>query len=137
MHTDEWTPMAPTPCEERDAHALQDRLKEIFSFAPPGRDDASALQEVRRLCLDARRCIRDAHCDAQLRQIERYARFFFSREAHAQWARDTGFGGAGLRGLVLQLLSGINLRLSHLEVQQFSASGFSQSEPHPADMRRA
>ena len=103
--------------EDDDARSLHERLKHIFTCSQPGRDDAGALQEVRRLCLEARRRIDDAHCQAQLRQLERYARFFFSRQAHEQWARDTGFGGNGLSGLVLQLLSALELRLSNLEAQ--------------------
>jgi hypothetical protein len=121
--------MAPSSGEADDARALHVRLTEIFSTFPPGRDDAPALHEVRRLCVDARRRMRDAHCEAQLRQLERYARFFFSREAHEQWARDTGFGGTGLRGLVLQLLSGIGLRLSQLNAHALSADGAQASIP--------
>jgi hypothetical protein len=119
--------MAPPLSEAVHTRSQHLRLTEIFSSTPPGRDDAPALQEVRQLCMDARRRIHDAHCDAQLRQLERYARFFFSREAHEQWARDTGFGGTGLRGLVLQVLSGIELRLSHLEAQRLSAGGGAQT----------
>jgi hypothetical protein len=124
--------MAPTLSEADHARAQHLRLTDIFSSSTPGRDDAPALQEVRQLCMDARRRIHDARCDAQLRQIERYARFFFSREAHEQWARDTGFGGTGLRGLVLQALSGIELRLSHLEAQRPSGDDAAQRHRIPA-----
>ena len=106
--------------EGNDAQSLHARLKQIFTCSEPGSDDANALQEVRRLCLEARRRIEDAHCQAQLRQLERYARFFFSRQAHEQWARDTGFGGNGLSGLVLQLLSALELRLSNLDAQRLT-----------------
>jgi hypothetical protein len=101
-----------------DAQSLHERLKEIFASAEPGRDNGAALDEVRRLCQSVKRVIDDARCHQQLRQVERYARFFFSSEAHRQWARDTGFGGTGLRTLVLQLLSALELRLSHLDLQQ-------------------
>jgi hypothetical protein len=109
--------------EDDDASDLHTRLTEIFTAAPPGLDDAPALQEVRRLCLEAKRRIDDSHCHAQLRQLERYARFFFSRGAHEIWSRDTGFGGNGLRTLVLQLLSAIELRRSQLDGKQLAASG--------------
>ena len=127
--------MAASPREIDNAHSVHDRLKEIFSAAPPGRDDGAALQEVRRLCQDAKRLVGDGYCHAQLRQLERYARFFFSSEAHQRWARDTGFGGNGLRGLVLQLLSALELRLSHLDARQLCAA---QPDPRLApEARRA
>jgi len=106
--------------EDGDALSLHSRLKELFAASAPGCDDGAALQEVRRLCQNLRRLVHDTHCHAQLRQLERYARFFFAREAHEAWARDTGFGGNGLRGLVLQLLSAFELRLSQISLQQFS-----------------
>jgi len=120
------------PNFEDDARTLHDRLKEIFTASPPGRDDGAALREVRHLCLNAGRRIDDPHCHAQLRQLERYARFYFSRQAHEQWARDTGFGGAGLRTLILQCLSGIELRLSHLEAEQRPAATAAQAGARPA-----
>jgi hypothetical protein len=105
-----------------DAHSLHDRLKEIFTSSAPGRDDAAAMQEVRRLCQEAKRRVRDPHCHAQLSQLERYARYFFSSEAHQQWSRDTAFGGGGLRGLILQLLNAFELRVLHLESQRLVAA---------------
>jgi len=105
--------------EDDDAHSLHDRLKEIFTSSAPGQDDSAAMHEVRRLCQDAKRLVRDPHCHAQLNQLERYARYFFSSEAHRQWSRHTAFGGGGLRGLIVQLLNAFELRVSHLEAQGF------------------
>lgn len=118
--------MAPFLREDHP-QSLHHRLKEIFSSATPGRDDGAALQEVRRLCQGAKRLIGDEFCHAQFRQLERYARFFFSSEAHERWARDTGFGGSGLRSLVLQLLSGIELRLANPSSRQLSVEAAAQS----------
>ena len=105
-----------------DARSLGSDLIEIFTFPQRGQSDADTLEEVRRICQIAAIAIDDSRCHAQLRDLERFAGYFFlSDDQEVCWAWHTACGHARLRGLILRLLRVFELRLRYLRTYARSA----------------
>jgi hypothetical protein len=91
-----------------DARELYRELRDLFAAHVPGRADEYALEEARRLCTLASLALADAHYQRQLRQLERYASYFFS-------------GDDRRRSITLDLLAALGRRLENLEVRRYAS----------------
>jgi len=96
-----------------DARSVCRDLRTLFEDESGSREEK--LEEVQRLCEIERLVVDDPRCHAELRQVERYARYLWSGD-HRRWARGAVSGAVFLRALILDLLRAVDIRLASLAV---------------------
>jgi len=95
-----------------EARSLLRDLEKLFT---PGQGDASALEEVKRVCALGIQALEDPYCQSMLRAIEQHAEHFFAPEDAAHPAERTALGRLYL--LILALLAAFEVRLAELEAR--------------------